>query len=546
MDRGQEMQVISDRERYSDEDAQRMNILAARAVAEAIKSTLGPKGMDKMLVVSKEEIALTDSGVTILSMIRIKHPAAKMIVEIAKTQAKEAGDGTTTAVVLAGEFLKKAEELLDQGIHPTHITQGYKTASEKSMQILKDIAIDITDEDLRNIASTTLMGKVGEEDREHLVNIAVEAMKIAKEKDNIRIDYRTGGKIRDTELIRGIAIDLGKRVRPDMPRRIEGAKILLIDSEFDVKKVEHAKIELKDPRMMRAFATYKEKVFKIAVDMITKAGANVVLCQKNIDDLAMYYLAKAGILGVRDVEKDVLEKLAKATGGKIVSNVHDVTSDILGYAGLVEETKIGLEEMMYVRECKDPKAVGILIRGGSEKIAMEIKRKMEDVVAVLSRVLKDRVVVTGGGATEIETAKRLRSFARKVSGKEQLAIEAFADALEVIPKTLSANAGLDPIDIIVELRARHGDGYKIGLDTTDGKVKDAYKQGIIEPYRVKKQAIQSASEVANMILRIDDVLLAKGFGKERAMPRMPPSPTVPEGPVLPTKEGKLDLGAFAR
>ncbi len=522
------------------QQSQRMNILAARAVAEAVKSTLGPKGMDKMLVDGSKEVVLTSSGAAILSAIGIKHPAAKMIAEVAKTQKKEVGDGTTSAVVLAGELLKKAEELLDQGIHAAHIVQGYRSAGEKAVEILNSIGIEIAEKDLKNIASTILMGKLGDKEREHIVNIAVGAIKAAKEKDNILLEYRSGGKLSDAELINGIMIDLGKRLHPAMPKKVRNARILLVDREFEVKKVEHAKIDITDPKNLRAFAEYKEKILKIAADMVAGAGANVLFCQKNIDELAMFYLAKAGILGVRDVDKDVLEKLAKATGAKIVSNVKEVTPSVLGYAGLVEETKIGPEEIMYIRECRNPGAVGILIRG-VEKGAVELKKRIEDLLSALERTLKDKKVIAGGGAAEVEISRRLREYAREMPGKGQLAVEAYAGALEVIPKVVAANAGLNPVDILVRMRAEHENGgLKSCLDVRDGKIKDAYAAGIVEPLRVKSQAIKSATEVANMILRIDDVLIAKGFGKEKAaeVPAAPPREDVTD---FPAKKGRIDF-----
>jgi thermosome len=523
-----------------------MNILAARVVAETLKTTLGPKGMDKMLVDPNKEVILTDSGSVILSSINVKHPAAKMLVEVAETQDKTIGDGTTTAVVLTGELLRKAEELLDQDVHPAIIAKGFRMAGAKALQYLEEIALDIPEDALEEVAKTMLMGKVNQGDAEHLAKIAVEAVRIARDEDNIKIDYRPGGKIKDTALVKGMMIDLGKRVHPAMPKKVRNAKILLIDREFDVRKLENAKIEMTDPQRMKAFMQYKEKVLRTAVDMIARSGANVVLCQKNIADIAMFYLAREGILGVRDVEKDVLKMLEKATGARIVSNINDVDPSVLGYAGLVEETKIGIEEIMYITECRDPKAAGILIRGGSENTAMEIKRRLEDLVAVLSRIIKDRRAVAGGGATELEISRRLGSYARGIEGKEQLAIDAFASALEVIPKALATNAGRNPIDILVKMRSEHEKGkFEIGFDAEDGEIKDVRKGGIIEYIGTKSQALKTSAEVANTILRIDEVLLAKDFDKEPAPKAPEPEPT-PGVMDFPAKGGKIDLGAMRR
>ncbi len=537
---------ISEKEEYVDLDARRMNILAARIVAGAVKSTLGPKGMDKMLVDETKEVALTDNGALILSLINVKHPAGKMMVEIAKTQENLVGDGTTTAVVLAGELLKKAEELMDQGIHPASITDGFEIARKKALEYLDELKFEIKESDLRNVATTVLQGKVVKKDVEYLSDIAVDAVKIAKEKDNVYINYRPGGSIRGTALIKGVIIDLGKRVHPSMPETVKDAKVLLIDRKFDIEKIENAKIEIRDPKKMREFADYKEKVLKIAVDMIAKSGANVVFCKKNIADVAMFYMAKAGILAVRSVEEDVLEMLSKYTGATIVSNANNVNPSVLGYAGFVEESRIGMEKLMYVTGSRDPKVVSILIRGGSENVALEIKRRMEDLIQVLSKVKREKDVVAGGGAVEMEISKRLKSHARKLKDKRQLAVAAFADAMEVIPKSIAYNGGLDTINILTTLRTEHEKGRdRIGLDLTDGKIKDTSKCGILEHLSVKKQALQSAAGVANMILRIDDVLIAKGSEtKLPAAPRMqePPMPQAPPGAMdFASKDGKIDL-----
>lgn len=525
-------------------DALRSNILAVRIVAETVKTTLGPRGMDKMLVTGAKEVAITDRGATILSLIDLKHPAARMLVKAAKTQENEAGDGTSTVVVLVGELLKKAEELLAQGLYPALIIEGYRIAYEEALKYLVDESFSLDDGSLLNIASTMLMGKVGDDEAEHLSRIAVKAVKLAEGEENIKILHRHGGRVKDSELVEGMLIDLGKRVHPSMPQRVENARILLVDTEFVVKDVEKAKIELHDPAKMRAFMEYKSRVLKTAVNMIASSGANVVLCQKNIEDLAMFFLAQAGILGVRNVDKDVLEMLAKATGGKIMSNVRDITSDALGFAGLVEERKIGLEELVYVTKCRNPKAAAILVRGGSENTALEVTKRLESLVSALAKAVNEKKGVTGGGAFELEVSKRLRGFARGVKGKPQLAVEAYADALEVIPRTLASNAGMNPLDTLAQLRAHHDKGRQTyGLDCRSREIKDVRLIGIIESLLAKKQALKTASELANMILRIDEVLTAKGFAKseEVRLPE-PHAPTAPEGAMdFPAKKGRIDF-----
>jgi chaperonin GroEL (HSP60 family) len=451
--------------------------------------------MDKMLVTGTKEVAITDKGATILSLIDVKHPAAKMLVEAAKAQGMEAGDGTSTVVVLVGELLKKAEELLAQGLHPTVIVEGYRHAHEAALKYLGNEAFHLEDANLLNIASTILMGKVGDDEAEHLSRIAVDAVKIARDEENVKILHRPGGSIKDTQLIEGMVIDLGKRVHPAMPKRVEKARILLIDTEFVVKDVDKAKIELHDPAKMRAFMEYKSRVLRTAVNMIAASGAKVVLCHKNIEDLAMFFLAQVGILGVRDVDKDVLKMLAKATGGRIVSNVRDIDERAIGYAGLVEESKIGLEELMYVTKCRNPEAAAILVRGGTENAALEISKRLESLVSALSKVINEQKGVPGGGACELEISRRMRKFARGVKGKRQLAVEAYADALEVIPRALAANAGIDPLVTLTQLRAHHEKRRPAyGLDVREGKLKDMRKAGIMESLIVKKQALSTASD----------------------------------------------------
>ena len=509
-------------------DAQRMNILAARVIAEAVRSTLGPRGMDKMLVDSLGDVVITNDGVTILKEIDVEHPAAKMVVEVAKTQENEVGDGTTTAVVIAGELLKRAEELLDNEIHPTVIAKGYRLAAEKAVEVLENIAIDVDaddDETLKKIAATAITGKHAEYAIQHLSDLVVQAVKKVAEQvngrwevdeDNIKIEKRQGGGVEDTELIDGIVIDK-EVVHPGMPKRIREAKIVVLKAALEVKETEtDAEIRITDPEMLQKFIEQEEKMIKDMIDRIAETGANVVFCQKGIDDLAQYYLAKAGILAVRRVKQSDIEKIAKATGARIITDLRDLTADDLGYADLVEEKKVGDEEMVFIRGCKNPKAVTLLVRGGTEHIVDEIARGIEDAIKVVAVALEDGKVVAGAGAPEIELSLRLKEWAPSLGGREQLAAEAFASALEVIPRALAENAGLDPIDILVELRKAH-EGGKVytGIDVFSGKVIDLKEEGVLEPLRVKKQAISSATEVAIMILRIDDVIAAKGLEKEK-------------------------------
>ncbi|WP_297548744.1 thermosome subunit beta [Thermococcus sp.] len=521
-------------QRYVGKDAQRLNILAARIVAETIRTTLGPKGMDKMLVDSLGDIVVTNDGATILDKIDLQHPAAKMMVEVAKTQDKEAGDGTTTAVVIAGELLKKAEELLDQNIHPSIIVKGYTMAAEKAQEILDEIAIKVNPDDeetLLKIASTSITGKSAEAHRDLLAKLAVEAVKQVAEKedgkyrvdiDNIKIEKKPGESVDESELIRGVVIDK-EVVHPRMPKRVENAKIALIGDALEVKKTEtDAKINITSPDQLFDFIEQEEKMLKELVEAIAKTGANVVFVQKGIDDLAQHYLAKYGIMAVRRVKKSDMEKLAKATGAKIVTNVKDLTSEDLGEAELVEQRKVAGENMIFVEGCKNPKAVTILIRGGTEHVVDEVERALEDAIKVVKDVMEDGAILPAGGAPEIELSIRLDEYAKEVGGKEALAIEAFAEALKVIPRTLAENAGLDPVDIMVKVISEHKNkGLGIGIDVFEGKPADMLEKGIIAPLRVPKQAIKSASEAAIMILRIDDVIAAKPSKPEKGEGGMP-------------------------
>jgi archaeal chaperonin len=513
--------------RTTGKDAQRNNIAAAKAVADAIRSVLGPKGMDKMLVDSIGDIVITNDGVTILEEMEIEHPAAKMMVEVAKTQNEEVGDGTTTAVIIAGELLKNAEALLDQNIHPTVISRGYKLAMEEALKILNEISKPISIDDketLKKIAITALSGKSVEKGSPKLAELVVEAVttvaekkdgKIIVDRDNIKREKKHGGNAEDTTLVRGIVIDK-EVVHPAMPKKVENAKIALLDVALEIKETEtDAEIRITSPEQMQAFIEQEHKMLKDMVDKIVKTGANVVICQKGIDDIAQHYLAKKGILACRRAKKSDLEALAKATGGKIVSNLEDLSEKDLGHADLVEERKVGGEAMTFIEGCKDPKAVTILVRGSTEHVVDEVDRSIEDAIGAVASAIEVGRIVPGAGAPEAEVAKKLRKFSEKFSGREQLAIRAFADALEIVPKTLAENAGFDPIDILVALRSKHEekDGISFGVDVFNGKIADAYEMGVVEPLKIKTQAIESAAEAAEMILRIDDVISAGKLSK---------------------------------
>ncbi|MBI4392327.1 MAG: TCP-1/cpn60 chaperonin family protein [Euryarchaeota archaeon] len=503
--------------------AQSNNILAAKAVAEAVRSTLGPKGMDKMLVDSMGDVVITNDGATILKEIDVEHPTAKMIVEVSKTQDEQCGDGTTTAVVLAGELLKQAEDLIED-VHPTLITAGYRLAADKAIKVLNDIAKPVTLSDtatLVRIARTSMASKSTSTYSEHLSTIVVDAVTAVAEKtgsewkvdkDNIKIEKKHGGSIEDTELIEGIVLDK-ERANSRMPSTVASPKIALINAALEIKKTEvDAKIEITDPNQLQAFLDEEEHTIKKLVDSVVASKANVVFCQKGIDDLALHYLAKAGIYAVKSVSEKDMKKLARATGAKIVNNLKDLTSKDLGTAGNVEERKIADEEMTFVTGCKGAKAVTILVRGGTEHVIDEVERNLDDAIGVVRSAVEDGKIVAGAGAPEIEVALALRKYASSVGGREQLAIERFASALEIIPRTLAENAGLDAINALVDLRQAHEKKQTYaGLDLDTGKVVDAWKANILEPLRVKTQAIQSATEVATMILRIDDVIAAKAF-----------------------------------
>ncbi len=512
--------------------AQSNNIMAARAISDAVKSTLGPKGMDKMLVDSMGDVVITNDGATILKEIDVEHPAAKMIVEVAKSQDEECGDGTTSAVVLTGELLKYAGELLEQNIHPTVICGGYKLAANKAKETLNKLSINIKSGDkkiLKNIAMTSMASKGASAEKTILADVVVEAVTSIAEKvggktivdlDNIQIQKKQGGGIANTEIIQGIILDK-ERVHEGMPKTVKNAKIALIDSALEVKKTEvDARIQINDPTQLQAFLDEEEGMIKKMVDKVKKSGTTVLVCQKGIDDIAQHYLAKDGIYSVRRAKKSDMEKLAKATGAKIIGNLDGLTSKDLGFAGNVEEKKIGDDKMTFVTGCKNPKAVSILIRGTTEHVIDELERGLHDALSVVAVAIEDGKMTAGGGAAAIAISMALRDYAPSVGGREQMAIEAFANAIEVIPKTLSENAGLDPIDMMLEIRNAHNKGKKYaGINVFSGKVDDMLKNNVIEPLRVSMQEIEASSEAATMILRIDDVIASKGGG---APPGMPP------------------------
>jgi|TARA_Y100000310_G_scaffold166586_1_gene166281 thermosome len=519
-------------------EAQRNNIAAAKAVAETVRTTLGPKGMDKMIVDSLGDVTVTNDGVTILEEMNIEHPSAKMIVEVAKTQEDEIGDGTTTAVVLAGELLKNAEELLDKDVHPAVIARGYRLAETKAQEILDQIGEkSVTEDTLKKIAQTAMTGKGAEYSKDILSILAVQAVNMVKEnnhidKDNIKIEKRVGGSVDDSNLIKGIVIDK-ERLSSTMPREIKNAKIALIDREIEIKKTEiDANIQIKTPDQMQGFLDQEEKMLQDMVNRITNTGANVVLCQKGVDDVAIHFLAKKGVYAVRRVSESDMKKIAKATGAKIVNNLKDLSENDLGASGIVEEKKVGDEEFTYIMDCKNPKAVTLLIRGGTEHVTNEIERAVTDAVGDVAAALKTGLVTAGAGAPEIELSIALRRYANSLSGREQLAVESFANAMEIIPKTLIENAGLDPIDTMTDLKAAHSKKQKwAGIDVFTGKVMDAWKKGVIEPLKIKTQAVSSAAEVAVMVLRIDDVI--QSTGKEQAPPAgMPPGGMPPGMPGM--------------
>jgi thermosome len=516
-------------------EARRNNIMAARVVGEVLRTTLGPRGMDKMLIDSLGDITITNDGATVLNEIEVEHPAAKMMVEIAKTQDDMVGDGTTTAVVLAGELLKKAEELLEQNIHPTIMVSGYRKAALKAVETINNLGIQVELTDratLKKVAVTSMASKAVGAAKDHLADIAVDAIRQIVEKrgdrtiadiDNIQTIKKTGKSLLESQLVNGLVIDK-EVVHPGMPKLVEKAKIALIDCALEIEKTEiSAEIRIHAPAQMKAFLDQENKMLQDMVDKVKASGANVVFCQKGIDDMAQHFLAKEGILAARRVKQSDMEKLARATGGRIVTNLADLRAQDLGLAGIVEERKLGEDKMVFVEKCKDPRSVAIIIRAGLERMVDEAERAMTDALSVVSDVVETNKVVAGGGAVEVEVAKELRNYATSVGGREQLAIEAFADAMEVIPKALAENAGLEPIDILVELRSAHekAEGKYKGVNVFTGKIENMREKGVIEPVVVKEQAINSATESATMILRIDDVIASTKPKDSGKMPSPP-------------------------
>ncbi len=507
--------------RTTGRDARRSNIYAARVIADALASSLGPRGMDKLLVDSFGNATITGDGATILKEMEVQHPAAKMLVEVAKAQDDEVGDGTTSVVVLAGQLLANASELLDQEIHPTIITEGYEKAMEEALRIVDEIAEPVDPKDpevLKRIAMTALSSKVVAEYREFLADLVVKAaLKVVEEKDgkynlsldDIKVEKKKGESLSETMLVEGIVLDK-EVVHPGMPKRVENAKIALINAPLEIEKPEWtAKIRVTDPEQLKLFLEEESRLLREMVEKIKGAGANVVFCQKGIDDLAQYYLAKAGILAVRRVKKSDMEKLARATGAKIVTNIEDISPEALGTAKLVEERKVADEKMVFVEGCPNPRAVTILVRGGAEHVVDEAERAIHDALCVVRNVIREPKIVAGGGAVEIEVALRLKEFAKKLPSKEQLAVTMFAEALESIPSILAQNAGLEPVDVLAELKKKHAEGEKwAGINVFSGKVENMMKLGVIEPASVKKQVFKSATEAAIMILRIDDIIAA--------------------------------------
>ena len=520
-------------ERSKGREAQNNNIMAAKAVANAVRTTLGPKGMDKMLVDGLGDVVITNDGVTILREMDIEHPAAKMVVEVAKTQDDEVGDGTTTAAVLAGELLKVAEDLLDQDVHSTIIASGYRLAADRASEILKTIERTVTEDDedlLFKISETAMTGKGAESSKDKLSKLVVKAVKSVVEIeggkkvvdiDNIKIEKKVGGSIEDSELIEGMVIDK-ERVHPNMPKVVKDVKIAMISEPVEFKKTEvDAEINITSPDQLQLFLDQEEKMLKNMVDNIINSGANVVICQKGIDDMAQHYMSKAGILAVRRVKKSDMEKLSRASGGAVVTNIDEISESDLGHAELAEEKKIGGDSMLFITGCKNPKAVSIVIRGGTEHVVDSLERALEDALRVVGVVIEDEKLVAGGGSPEVELSLRLSEYAATLKGREQLAVTQFANALEVIPRTLAENAGLDPIDMMVELKSQHEKGNKnAGLDVYTGDVIDMMDKGVVEPLRVKTQAINSATESAVMILRIDDVIASTGGGEGEMPPEM--------------------------
>jgi archaeal chaperonin len=519
-----------DTKRTTGKDAQKNNIAAAKAVAQTVRTTLGPKGMDKMIVDAMGNVIVTNDGVTILKEIQIEHPAGKMIVEVAKTQEDNVGDGTTTAVILAGELLKKAEDLLDQDIHPTVLAKGYRLAEIEAQRLLNLLSEDISTDNetvLRNVAITAMTGKGAESNKEKLAELVVKAVKSVSNNsqinlNDIKVEMQVGESSDKSELVEGIVINK-EVVHPTMPKIVNCAKVALLDVSLEIKNTEiDAKIQITNPDQLNSFLEQEEKSLKTMVEIVKESGATVLICQKGIDDLAQHFLAKANILALRRVKRSDMEKISRATGAKIISSLKELGEEDLGYAGLISEKKISNEEMIFIEMCQNPKSVTLLIKGGTEHVAEEIRRAVTDAIGDCIATIKYGKVVAGAGAIEMELAKGLKSYASTLSGREQLAVQAFAEAMEIIPRTLAENAGIDPIDVLTKLRSEHDQNNKwAGLNVFTGDVMNAWEDGVIEPLKIKTQALSAAAEVAEMILRIDDVIMG-GSDNQQPHHKMPP------------------------
>ena len=526
--------------REKGKDAQFNNITAARAISDSVRSSLGPRGMDKMLVDSLGDVVITNDGVTILKEMDVQHPAAKMLVEVAKTQDAEVGDGTTTSVIIAGELLKKATDLIDANVHPTIIAAGYRRANEKAQEVLKNVAMKVSiddEETLELIAQTAMLSKQVNSAKDYFGKMVVDAVKTVVDKDkdgkytvdlkNIQTVKKSGAKMEESYIVKGLIIDK-EPVQQNMPKCVENAKIALIDAPFEVKKTEvDAKIQITDPSQLSAFIAEEERMLKDMVEKVKASGANVVFCQKGIDDLAQHFFAKEGIYACRRVKKSDMERLGRSTGANIINKISEIDASDLGYAEKVELKKIEDEDMTFIMGVKEPKTVSVLVRGGTNHVADEVERSLVDAWSVVKVAIEDGMMVTGGGSTAMEIAMQLRDYAASVGGREQIAIEAYASAMEVIPSTLAENAGHDPIDVVIEMRKQHKSGkVYAGFNPYTGKVEDMKALNVIEPYRIGKQAINSATDAAVMILRIDDVIAARGS----------PTPQVGEGGMPPGME----------
>ena len=519
-------------------DAQKNNIAASKIIAEIVQTSLGPRGMDKMLVDSLGDVTITNDGATILKEIDVQHPAAKMLVEISKTTDNEVGDGTTSVVILAGSLLENAESLLDQDVHPTIIVDGYRKAAKKAKQYLNDIAEEISPNDksiLYKIAKTSMQTKLVRKDSDHLADTVVKSILYVAEKegdsyivdiDDVKVEKKAGGSIKDSDIIKGIVLDK-EIIHGGMPKKITDARIALINTALEISKTEtDAKINISNPQQMKSFLDEENRMLKTMVDKVIGSGANVILCQKGIDDMAQHYLAKAGIMAVRRIKESDLTKLSKATGARIVTNLDDLLEKDLGAAEIAEERKIEEDKWVFIEGCRHPKSVTLLLRGGSQRVVDEVERSIHDALMVVKDVIENPLIVAGGGAPETYAATKLRNWAKTLEGREQLAAEKFADALETIPLTLSENAGMDPIDTLTTLRSRQVKGEKwTGIDVMKAKIANMKSSEIIEPLAVKLQIVSAASEVACMILRIDDVIATTKSagpppGAEGGMPGM--------------------------